>query len=201
MLLLLLLFFPTTAALLSNLRMGGGPTRGATLAKLLDLVSVSDRGLFTDNNSRCKELIDLIEEEQADFARRENKKFSNRCQGDWELLWTTEKETLFFAKNGLFGAPCTTISQSIDLQKGLINNLIEFENGRKFSVLGSCTVAEADPRRFEFSFTSAQIVVPPFVNLSLPPVGKGNFVSVLCNDKYRVSKDSRGDYLCFARMG
>jgi len=191
-----LLLLPSAAALL--LRMGGGPTRGATLAKLLDLVTSSNRGLFTDNNNACKELIDRIEDEQADVIQRD-RNFIKKCEGNWQLLWTTEKETLFFAKNGLFGAPCTTISQSIDLTNGVINNLIEFESGRKFSVLGSCAVDETDQRKFNFSFKSAQIVLPPFVNLSLPPVGKGSFVNVFANEKYRVSKDSRGDYLCLRR--
>ena len=54
-----------------------------------------------------------------------------------ELLWTTEKETLFFINKGLFGKAVTNVYQTIDLQQGLLNNLIEFESDRVFSVVGT----------------------------------------------------------------
>ena len=155
---------------------------------------------MTDTKGECIELINKVEAEQADALRRD-KSLAQRLEGRWELIWTTEKETLFFAKSGLFGSPCTTISQTIDLTKGgVIKNLIEFKDDKVFSVLGNCSTDKEDPRVCNFSFKSAKIIAPPFVNLSLPPVGKGSFVNVFCNELYRVSKDSRGDYLVTKRV-
>ena len=81
------------------------------------------------------------------------------------------KETLFFKENGLFGKDCTVISQSIDTRAASINNLIEFEDGRRFSVDGKISIDEAKPNRVNFQFSGACITIPP-LSIPLPPVGK-----------------------------
>ena len=85
--------------------LAGGPTRGDKIPVLLSLVSGTERGLRRDNKNQILELLNSISKENEKFLR------PGLSEGKWELLYTTEKETLFFAKNGLFGAKCTSISQ------------------------------------------------------------------------------------------
>lgn len=114
--------------------------------------------------------------------------------GCWTLLWTTEKETLFFAKNGLLGRKCTGIEQTI--RNNAIYNTILFEGASKFEVEGSI---ERDQLRTNFKFKRAQVIVPPLINLTLPPIGAGWFDTVYVDAEYRVSADVRGDYLICRR--
>ena len=127
----------------------------------------------------------------------------------WELLWTTEKETLFFAKYGLFGESVTRISQTIDINSGYLNNLIEFNGDRYFSVIGKIRVDTGSEmggsrigagRRIFFDFKKAKLAIPPIPVITLPPVGKGWFDTLYVNDRYRLSKDIRGDYLLSRRL-
>ena len=69
-----------------------------------------------------------------------------KVDGAWQLLWTTEKETLFFAKNGFFGKKVTDIIQTIDFKSSTLNNLISFEGDSSFSVVGSVTAGEIGAR-------------------------------------------------------
>lgn len=181
------------------LRMGGGSIRGDTLPKLLSLIEGTRRGLVEDRRSDIIAAIDRIDEANAAFIAKD-RTFLDKCNGQWELLWTTEKETLFFESRGLFGSPVTLISQSIDTQSKSLNNLIGFDNGRSFSVSGTIAPDADDKRQLNFSFTSARLIIPPLVNLGLPPVGKGWFKNVYVNDKYRLSRDVRGDYLVSRRL-
>lgn len=194
----LLLLLPYCSGLLL-LHMGGGSVRGDALPKLIALIEGTRRGIIETGRADIISSIDRIGEANAAFADKD-RTFLAKCNGEWELLWTTEKETLFFASRGLFGSPVTRISQSIDLENDIINNLIAFDNGRSFSVSGTIAPDANDKRQLNFSFTSARLVVPPLVNLALPPVGKGWFKNVFVNDKYRLSRDVRGDYLVSRRL-
>mmetsp|Transcript_28455 Transcript_28455/g.27259 ORF Transcript_28455/g.27259 Transcript_28455/m.27259 type:complete len:203 (+) Transcript_28455:139-747(+) len=118
--------------------------------------------------------------------------------GNWDLLWTTEKETLFFKEKGLFGKECMGISQNIDTESLIINNLIEFQDGRRFSVDGKINIDSGKLERINFAFSGATITIPPF-NVPLPPVGKGWFDTLYVDKLYRVSYDVRGDYLVSKR--
>ena len=179
--------------------MGGGPIRADTIPKLVELVTPMARGLDTSNKQQIIAIINDIESSQAAFVAKD-KGFAARCNGRWELLWTTEKETLFFAKNGLFGSKVKSITQTIDTKDGFLNNLISFDNGREFSVLGSVTPDSSKPSKFNFEFTSAEIKIPPLPKLRLPPVGSGWFENVYVNDLIRLSRDVRGDYLVSRRL-
>lgn len=180
--------------------MGGGPIRGDAIPKLIKLIADSDRGARSDKNCRTEiiNLIKGIEEQQAGFIARDAG-FVDKCNGKWSLLWTTEKETLLFQKSGLFGSPVTEIFQTIDTRKGQVINSIQFENNREFTVYGTLSPDASDRTRLEFKFSKASIVIPPFVNLSIPPVGQGWFKNVFCNTEYRLSRDIRGDYLVSKR--
>ena len=182
----------------TRLEMGGGPIRADSIPKLIELIKMTDRGLQSGSNDAIKGMIDDIESAQSQYVARD-KGFVDKCNGRWELLWTTEKETLFFAKSGLFGSPVTSISQTIDTRAGEINNLISFANNRSFSVLGSVAPDPSTPSKFNFAFVSAELAIPPLPTLRLPPVGSGWFKNVYCNGEFRLSKDVRGDYLVSRR--
>ena len=162
---------------------------------MLKLIEASGKGLIKDNNDDIIKIFNSIGSKHSHFIDKDQSKVN----GNWELLWTTEKETLFFIQYGLFGSAVSGIVQSIDFKNGDLNNLIAFKNGGEFSVRGKINVDETEGKRVNFKFTSASIQVPPFPKLSIPPVGKGWFDNVYVNDKYRLSKDIRGDYLVSAR--
>lgn len=179
--------------------MGGGPVRGDQLPSILKLIESSRQGLNPQYKDDIKAMMNIIESQNSVFVQKD-KSFRGKVNGKWELLWTTEKETLFFIEKGFFGKKVTLVSQSIDFNTNQINNLIEFEDGREFSVLGKLSSDDTDKRRVNFEFTKAIIKVPPFPQLGLPPVGKGWFDNIYCNDKYRLSRDVRGDYLVSKRI-
>lgn len=180
--------------------MAGGPVRGDTLPKLLSLIEGTQRGVVGTPESKAEiiAVMDRIEEANAVFIAKD-RGFLQKCSGTWELLWTTEKETLFFQRSGLLGSAVTLITQTIDAEAGLLNNLISFENGRELSVTGAISADPATKGRINFAFTKARLVVPPF-DLGVPPVGKGWFQTVFVNDKFRLSRDVRGDYLVSRRL-
>jgi hypothetical protein len=163
---------------------------------LIALAETTKRGLISSSNAEIMQLVDDIESQNVEQSFQKK-----QVNGEWELLWTTEKETLFFAKNGLFGKPVSRIAQTIDLDAQFINNLILFEGEREFSVLGSLNMSaeKKEGRKLDFSFESATLKIPP-LSLKLPPVGKGWFENVFVNDQYRLSKDIRGDYLISKRV-
>jgi hypothetical protein len=176
--------------------MAGGPIRADKIPKLLKLISDSNRGALTDISSRSEviNMIKDIEEEQSGFVSRDSD-FVQKCNGKWSLLWTTEKETLFFQKSGLFGSPVTEIYQTIDTRQGQIVNSIQFKNNREFTVYGKLSLDKIDKTKFDFKFSKANLLIPPLINFNIPPVGQGWFKNVYCNAEYRLSRDIRGDYL------
>lgn len=146
--------------------MGGGVIRGDKLPKLISLIEGTQRGLNTLNNNEIISIINIIETEN------EDRKLIERVDGKWELLWTTEKETLFFIKYGLFGKQVTNIYQDINLNQNLINNQILFEDNREFSVLGYIEQENIlSDKRINFNFKKAILKIPPLPIISIPPVG------------------------------
>ena len=138
----------------------------------------------------------------------------NLVSATWALLWTSEQETLWLLRNGLFGSPAVGASQTIVLEDavrssrdavacGTLRNQIVFASGASFVV--DATTRVAGPRRVEFAFTSARIeqqtIVPFFPprTIPLPPFGRGWFDTVYVDDALRVSRDSRGDTLIAAK--
>jgi len=183
--------------------MAGGPVRGDSISVLLDLIKSEPNtnrvGAGTSDKLKVA-IIDVmkkIEENNAGYMA--STKAASLVDGEWELLWTTEKETLFFVQRGLFGKQVTRISQTVDLRQKRLNNLIEFEGGRSFSVLGDISVPENNIKRVNFEFKSASLKIPPLPTLTLPPVGKGWFENIYVNNMYRLSRDVRGDYLVCKR--
>ena len=178
--------------------MGGGVTRGDKFPVLMRILEETQRGLQKGRNAEVLDLCEQIAAQNSEFTKRSTKSpryLQDYISGKWEMLFTTEKETLFFAKNGLFGSQCTSISQTIDFESNRIVNSIEFENQREFIVVGDISSDESNRQRVNFKFAEAKLILSPSFKIPFPPVGQGWFENVYVNDKYRISKDIRGDYL------
>jgi hypothetical protein len=121
--------------------------------------------------------------------------------GQWELLFTTEKEVNFFKTSWPF-AKVSSITQGIDPYKSCtVDNVISFKGGGEFAVIGTVGPAESDGEydRVEFEFTSA-VIRGWDRELVVPPVGAGWFDTMFCDDKYRLSRDNRGDWSVFRKL-
>lgn len=179
---------------ISCLMMGGGAIRGDTIPTLLSLIEETQRGSLSTNKVEILACLDEISSKNERFLRPE------LCAGKWELLYTTEKETLFFAKNGLFGSKCTSISQTIDFSTKKINNLIQFDNDKEFSVIGDISRDNNIKNRVNFKFSSASLRFNSKFAVNIPPIGQGWFDNLFINNMYRISYDVRGDYLLSKRI-
>eukprot|EP00747_Dinoflagellata_sp_TGD_P089115 gnl/TRDRNA2_/TRDRNA2_164217_c0_seq3.p1 gnl/TRDRNA2_/TRDRNA2_164217_c0~~gnl/TRDRNA2_/TRDRNA2_164217_c0_seq3.p1 ORF type:complete len:304 (+),score=47.05 gnl/TRDRNA2_/TRDRNA2_164217_c0_seq3:115-912(+) len=121
-----------------------------------------------------------------------------QVEGAWELLWTTEKETLFLLEKGLPSAPSTGAYQILsfgDVPK--LVNLVSFENDSELRVDSSTQPIDGS-QRVDFQFTSAAITWRGF-RIPVPPVGKGWFETVYVDDDLRIAFDIRGDTLICRR--
>ena len=140
---------------------GGGPIRGDTLPLLLRTIEGSEKGVLQDSKAQIIDMINMIGQQNMNFVQND-RTFLDKISGKWQLLWTTEKETLFFINKGLFGKAVTNVYQTIDLKQGLLNNLIEFESDRVFSVVGTIEKDLLINSRINFKFSKAVITEPPF---------------------------------------
>lgn len=188
------------------------------LAKLEELIAASNDGV-TDPATvdSVKDLMIRISETRP-LTEDQRRALSG---GTWELIYTTEKEINFFKTSWPF-AKVSSITQRIgDLYNNnnnnnnqqelpIVENFIDFEGGGQFAVTGTVKVddnnknpeaVEDEPEydRVAFSLTIATAVVWG-KSISLPPVGAGWFDTMFCNDQYRLSRDSRGDYSVFRRV-
>lgn len=164
------------------------------LSELDDLIKESNHGLSPDRQDAVKDLMVTISK-----SRDGDQRLS--LPGEWELIFTTEKEINFFKTSWPF-AKVSSISQTVDpYQRCIVNNFIRFEGGGEFAVTGSVVTAEGDGEydRVEFEFTSA-VIRAWGQDLRIPPVGSGWFDTMYCDEKYRFSRDSRGDWSVFRRL-
>eukprot|EP00536_Pseudo-nitzschia_multiseries_P007695 jgi/Psemu1/240476/estExt_Genewise1.C_1830074 len=121
--------------------------------------------------------------------------------GQWELIYTTEKEVNFFKTSWPF-AKVSDITQKLDLDEDkFVNNVISFEGGAEFAVVGSTNKVDGDDEydRVAFEFTSSTALVWGR-EISLPPIGAGWFDTMYCDGTFRLSRDSRGDWSVFRRI-
>ncbi|KAL6981712.1 putative plastid-lipid-associated protein 11, chloroplastic [Sarracenia purpurea var. burkii] len=163
---------------------------------LIDLISDQDRGLKTQNNpSKLSEIIKAID--AVAVLGGGTVTTGPSLSGTWRLLWTTEKEQLFIIKNAfLFGTRTGDVLQAIDVEKGILNNVITFPPHGVFFVRSTIEVASI--QRVDFRFTSAVLRGKNW-ELPLPPFGQGWFETVYLDEDIRVAKDIRGDYLVVDR--
>ncbi len=161
---------------------------------LEDLIKSSENGLSSNQEDQVKDLMVAISKSRNGDQRM-------FLPGQWELIFTTEKEINFFKTSWPF-ANVDSITQNIDpYQSCTVNNLIRFEGGGEFAVTGSAVVAASDGEydRVAFEFTTA-VVRGWGQELRIPPVGTGWFDTMFCDGKYRLSRDSRGDWSIFRKL-
>lgn len=167
------------------------------------MLSNTQRGVSTSPADR-KAIIDAVAELKA--ANEGRNTTGPESSGTWELLWTTEKETLFILERApLFGTKAGGVYQVIDNGSSSSGSSPHLQNVITFPPEGAFIVdssIQADgPQRTAFSFTSAKLKLPGGRALGLPPFGKGWFDNVYLDDTLRVSCDSRGDTLITMRAG
>ncbi|KAI3874809.1 hypothetical protein MKW98_019382 [Papaver atlanticum] len=172
----------------------------ALLAKndLLDLIADEERGVKTQENTlKRMQIIKAIEALRV-FGKNSITTSAASLSDTWRMLWTTEKEQLFIIKNAyLFGGTqAGDILQVIDVDAGVLNNVITFPPSGVFFVRSSIEIVS--PQRVNFRFTSAVLRGENW-EFPLPPFGRGWFESVYIDDNIRVVKDIRGDYLVIDR--
>ncbi|KMZ73787.1 Plastid-lipid associated protein pap [Zostera marina] len=198
--LLLLLQLPRSSrsALLPPRSSRTGNAASVPLAKadLLHLISDQERGVRTETlPTKRKEIIESIDALE-DYGKG-SVTTGAELSGTWRMLWTTEKEQLFIIKKAaLFGTETGDVLQVIDVERGILNNVITFPPDGVFFVRS--TAEAVSSQRVDFRFTSAVLRGRNW-QVPLPPFGQGWFESVYIDDDIRVAKDIRGDYLVVDR--
>ncbi|CAN6460850.1 unnamed protein product [Victoria cruziana] len=163
---------------------------------LLGLIADQERGIRTigDASKRAQivRAIDALGDEGKGTVTT-----GPSLSGTWRMLWTTEKEQLFIIRNAsLFGTLAGDVLQVIDVEGRGLQNVITFPPSGVFFVRSVIQIASL--QRVNFRFTSAVLRGSSW-ELPLPPFGQGWFESVYLDDKIRVAKDIRGDYLVVDR--
>lgn len=166
--------------------------RRSLKGELLAALKGSERG--TQTSPEQKAIIDGLIDQLAKLNPTDVA--GSRLSGRWNLLWTTEKETLSIVSNGILGRKCTEVYQVIDVEADSLSNNIDFEGGG-FEVDSTCR--PSDGIRVDFQFRAAKIRFDSFT-LPLPPVGQGWFDCVFLDDELRIVRDSRQDALIAQRV-
>jgi len=204
-----LLLTPKTRAFLDSVTLPGLPGLGDgsrresrredLKSELRSLAAMSQGGfdgLAAEDATRLREVIAELEGLCPVAEPARDPSFS----GEWECLWTTEKEINFVVGSGLFGLPWQRTYQTIDVAGGRLENVIEFASGG-FLRVGS-TIApdpdDADGRRFNFAFEQCALRWRS-IEVPLPPVGKGWGALLYLDQEMRIQRDVRGDLLVATR--
>jgi hypothetical protein len=196
----------------------GNPSSSSSsplLTELEQYIAAMDRGIA--DPSSVEQVEDLMIRISDTRPPEEDQR--KKLPGIWELVYTTEKEINFFKTSWPF-AKVSSITQRLDLypppqqqqSPPMVENYIDFEGGGQFAVTGTVLIVDDNKPngiiddqqrkyydRVAFSFTTATAVVWG-KSVSLPPIGAGWFDTMFCNDQYRLSRDSRGDYSVFRRI-
>jgi hypothetical protein len=168
--------------------------RSPLLPELTELIEQSKNGVDTSLDEDVRTLMTQIGE-----SRKGDQRLA--LPGQWELVYTTEKEVNFFRTSWPF-AKVSSITQNLDpYTTEIINNSISFEGGGEFLVTGEVFPVDGDSEydRVAFKFEGA-VAKGWGKELKLPPVGAGWFDTMFCDEEYRLSQDSRGDWSVFKRL-
>jgi hypothetical protein len=87
----------------------------------------------------------------------------------------------------------------LDTKAGTLQNVIEFPPEGSFVVNSS--LDWQGNGRTNFKFTAATLNLPKGRSFKLPPFGQGWFESLCIDNRYRLSRDSRGDMLLVVKEG
>ncbi|GFY81154.1 plastid-lipid associated protein PAP [Actinidia rufa] len=105
-----------------------------------------------DSERPLEALAKIVEaiDAMADLGR-DNVTTDQSLSATWRLLWTTEKEQLFIIKNAfLFGTRAGDVLQVIDVEKGLLNNVITFPPHGVFFVRSTIEIASTQRVNFKY---------------------------------------------------
>jgi hypothetical protein len=170
------------------------PSTNPLLPELESLIAASQAGLDSSYEREVKEMM-------VEISKSRNGDQRESLSGQWELIYTTEKEINFFKTSWPF-AKVSAITQTLDLaDTQTVNNSILFEGGGEFVVTGNTNIVGGDGvyDRVAFEFTNARAIVWG-KEINLPPVGTGWFDTMFCNENLRLSCDSREDFSVFRRI-
>jgi len=197
-----LLLTPYTQRLLGGLTLPSGrgaAARGSLKAEIRSLAA-SSRGGVLPFDAAQQQRFDAALAELSALNPTPEPARSPLFSGTWECVWTTESELNFAVDKGLLGLPWRRTYQTIDVPRGTLTNVIEFEEGG-FLRVGSTISPDAERgERFSFSFDSCAVRWRS-LELPLPPVGRGWGELLYLDDELRVQRDVRGDLLVATRVG
>lgn len=184
---------------LSDSSLSSSSSSEAALARddLLLLISDQQRGLASQKSPQKRADIIRVIDQLTALGAGMTTTTHQSLSATWRMLWTTEKEQLFIIEKAhLFGTQAGDILQVIDVQGQKLNNVITFPPDGAFLV--DSVIEVVSSQRVNFRFTAASLQGSGW-SLPVPPFGQGWFDSVYVDEKIRVAKDIRGDYLVVDR--
>lgn len=121
---------------------------------------------------------------------------SSLFSGEWECIWSSEKEINFLVGSGLFGDEWKRAYQVIDMPK----DYLLFDNDGDLSFVSTIEPDPEQGSRFNIQFKEASLSWKGLVTMELPPIGRG-WGELLYLDKYiRLQRDIRGDLILAQRV-
>jgi len=161
--------------------------------ELFDLAEKSRGGIEVLEELDQARLMDIILNDLPALNPTPEPARSSEFSGQWDCLWTTEKELNFAVDKGLFGLPWRRTYQNIDIRNGKLLNIIEFDGGAL--IVNSLIESDAEEgSRFNFAFNSCSVRWRG-IEVPLPPVGKGWGELLYLDNEIRIQRDVRGDLL------
>jgi len=180
-----------------------GRKREALKAEMFSLVKQSsppgNSGGKFDNPADGDRFLEIFNSELPALNPTPNAAQSPLFSGEWECIWTSEKEINFLVSSGLFGESWKRTYQKIDIPNNTLENFLDYDNGGGLSV-GSYIQPQIDRgNRFNIKFQEAILRWKGFT-LNLPPVGSGWGELLYLDEDIRLQKDIRGDLILAQRV-
>lgn len=168
--------------------------------ELLELVSQADGGITPLDDEAQQRLGKIASTLLPPLNPTSEPARSEIFSGEWECMWTDEKELKFARSSGLFGLPWVRTSQSIDIARGVLVDVLEFEDSSELRVTSAIIPDETNSMRFNFACNSCSLRWKS-VQVSLPPVGRGWGRLLYLDHDIRIQQDSRGKLLIAEKVG
>jgi hypothetical protein len=178
-------------------RTAGDSSRRAALKDEVRRLAAQARGGILPFDAADQQAFDETFAELVSLNPTEEPSRSPLFSGEWECLWTTEKELNFAVEKGLLGLPWQRTYQTIDVAAGALENVIQFEGGA-LRVASTIAPDAEDGARFDFAFERCQVAWRG-IQVPLPPVGKGWGELLYLDDEMRIQLDIRGDIVIAER--
>ena len=157
-------------------------------AQLLDVCCSSDNSrTASENRQEIEKLMDLLRP----LSPVTDTATSPLLLRNWELIWTTEKEINWFLDTGF----SNYITQTIDENQKLTNQIYFKKGGGSFGVVGKLENDEDSSIRTNFVFEEATLDLKRWGIYKFPPVGKGWFDTIYLDNTLRIDRNSRNDIL------